>query len=140
MAAGLEANAVVPEGYVLQPLVGGGREMVIGATRDPHVGPLVMCGLGGVAVEVMRDVSFRPAPLGDDDAAAMLGELRGAALLGSFRGRPPADRSALVRSLVALGGLVAANPEMVECDVNPLFVLDEGRGCVAVDVRVRRSG
>lgn len=140
MAARLDAAAVVPEGYLVQPFVAGGREMILGATRDPHVGPLVMCGLGGVAVEAMRDVGFRPAPLSDADAEAMLGELRGAALLGPFRGRPPADRSALVRSLVALGDLVAANPEIVECDVNPLLLLDEGRGCVAVDARVRRSG
>lgn len=139
MAERLQA-AVAPEAYLLQPFVGGGREMIVGATRDPHAGPLVMCGLGGIGVEAMRDVSFRPAPLTDTDAEAMLGELRGAALLGPFRGRPPADRSALVRALVALGALVAANPEIVECDVNPLLVLDAGRGCVAVDARVRLSG
>ncbi|MEW6336948.1 MAG: acetate--CoA ligase family protein [Acidobacteriota bacterium] len=140
MAARLDAAGVAPDGYLLQRFVGGGREMILGATRDPHAGPLVMCGLGGVAVEAMRDVSFRPAPLSGADAEAMLSELRGEALLGAFRGRPPADRAALIRSLVALGGVIAANPEIAECDVNPLLVLDEGRGCVAVDARVRRSG
>jgi acetyl coenzyme A synthetase (ADP forming)-like protein len=137
MAARLAAAAVRPEGYLLQRMVPGGREVILGITRDPQVGALVMCGLGGVAVEALRDVAFRPAPLSAADAEAMLAELRGKALLGAFRGRRPADRAALVDALVALGALAAARPEIAECDVNPLLLLDEGQGCVAVDVRIR---
>jgi len=137
MAARLAAAGVRPEGYLLQRMVPDGREVILGITRDPQAGALVMCGLGGVAVEALRDVAFRPAPLGADDAEAMLAELRGKALLGAFRGRRPADRAALVGALVALGALAAAHPEIAECDVNPLLLLDEGQGCVAVDVRIR---
>ena len=130
--AGVEAPA-----FLLQRHVGGGREVILGALRDPVVGPLVMVGLGGVAAEALRDTSFRPAPISPADAEAMLDELRGRALLGPFRGRPAGDRAALVRALVALGGLAAANPALAECDVNPLLVLDDGRGVVAVDARIR---
>jgi acetyl coenzyme A synthetase (ADP forming)-like protein len=140
MAARLAAAGVRPEGFLLQRMVAGGREVILGITRDPQAGALVMCGLGGVAVEALRDVAFRPAPLSADDAEAMLGELRGKALLGAFRGREPADRAALVGALVALGAVAAAHPEIAECDVNPLILLDEGQGCVAVDVRVRIEG
>ena len=77
------------------------------------------------------------APIVASDADAMLGELRGGRLLGAFRGRPAGDVAALKQALVKLAALAAAHPEIAECDVNPLLVLDEGRGCVAVDVRVR---
>jgi acetyltransferase len=121
-------------------MVRGGLEVILGITRDPVVGPLVMCGLGGIAVEVWKDVSFRVAPIGETDAAEMLDELTGAPLLGAFRGRPARDRRALVSALVHLAAFAAAHPEVAECDVNPLLVLDEGQGCVAVDVRVRVTG
>lgn len=140
MAARLSSAGVRPEGYLLQRMVRGGREVILGVVRDPLAGALVMCGLGGVAVEALRDVAFRPAPLCRGDAEEMLNELRGRALLGPFRGRPPADRPALVAALVALGDLAAAHPEIAECDINPLLLLDEGEGCVAVDVRVRLEG
>jgi acyl-CoA synthetase (NDP forming) len=130
--AGVQAPA-----FLIQRHVGGGREVILGVLRDPVVGPLVMVGLGGVAAEALRDTSFRPAPLSPDDAEAMLDELRGRSLLGPFRGRPAGDRAALVRTLVALGGLAAANPALVECDANPLLVLDDGHGVVAVDARIR---
>ncbi|MBZ5588362.1 MAG: acetate--CoA ligase family protein [Acidobacteriia bacterium] len=128
---------VQPDGFLVQGQVVGGREAILGVTRDPAVGALVMVGLGGVAVEVWKDVSFRVAPIAEFDAEAMLGELRGRPLLGAFRGRPAGDIAALKRALVRLAALAAAHPEIAECDVNPLLVLDEGRGCVAVDVRIR---
>ncbi len=137
MAARLAAAGVRPDGYLLQRQIAGGREAILGITRDPAVGPLVMAGLGGVAVEVWRDVAFRLAPITAADARAMLAELRGAPLLGAFRGRSAGDVAAFADALVRLAALAAANPEIAECDVNPLLVLDEGRGCVAVDVRVR---
>ncbi|MGE5237146.1 MAG: acetate--CoA ligase family protein [Acidobacteriota bacterium] len=136
----LERAGAGVDGFLVQRQVRGGREVIIGLVRDPVAGPLVMCGLGGVAVEVMRDVAFRLAPVTAADAAGMLDELRGAGVLGSFRGRPAADRGALIAALVALGRLAAANPAIAECDVNPLLVLDAGQGCVAVDVRFRLAG
>jgi len=137
MCARLALAGVRTDGLLLQRQVQGGREVILGITRDPAIGSLVMVGLGGVAVEVWKDVSFRIAPIGRCDAEAMLDALAGAPLLGAFRGRPPADREALVEALVRLGALAAAHPEIEECDVNPLLVLDQKRGCVAVDVRVR---
>ncbi|MGD1149282.1 MAG: acetate--CoA ligase family protein [Thermoanaerobaculaceae bacterium] len=137
MEARLDAAGARREGFLLQGLVCGGREAIIGVTRDPVVGPLVMLGLGGVAVEVWKDVSFRVAPIAASDAEAMFRELRGGRLLGAFRGRPAGDVAALKQALVRLAALAAAHPEIAECDVNPLLVLDEGRGCVAVDVRIR---
>ena len=137
MEARLAAAGVRADGFLLQAHVCGGRETILGVTRDPAVGALVMLGLGGVAVEVWKDVTFRVAPLVASDADAMLGELRGGRLLGAFRGRPAGDIAALKDALVRLSALAAAHPEIAECDVNPLLVLDEGRGCVAVDARVR---
>jgi acyl-CoA synthetase (NDP forming) len=137
MRGRLARAGVQADGFLVQRHVTGGREVILGVVRDPLAGPLVMCGLGGIAVEVMRDVAFRPAPVSEMDAAAMLNELRGRPLLDAFRGRPAADRDALVAALVALGALAASNHELAECDINPLLVLDAGLGCVAVDVRVR---
>jgi acetyltransferase len=137
MSARLEAHGVRPAGFLVQRQVSGGRETIVGITRDPSAGPLVMCGLGGVAVEVWQDVSFRVAPVDRGEALAMVDSLRGARLLGSFRGRRPADRAALAAAIARLGALAAAHPELAECDVNPLLVGDDGDGCVAVDVRLR---
>jgi acetyl coenzyme A synthetase (ADP forming)-like protein len=137
MARRLAAADIAPEAYLLQRHVRGGLEVILGIVRDPAVGSLVLAGLGGVAVEVWHDVSMRLAPVTEAIAAAMLDELHGAPLLGAFRGRPPADREALVQALVRVSELAAAHPEIAECDINPLLVFERGRGCVAVDVRMR---
>ena len=137
MAARLRTAGVEPEGYLVQTMVTGGREAIVGVVRDPSIGPLVMCGTGGVAVEAWGDVSFRVAPVSPHDATAMVDELKGARLLGAFRGRPAGDRAALEDVIVKLAGLAAAHGELAECDINPLLVMPEGEGCVAVDVRVR---
>jgi acyl-CoA synthetase (NDP forming) len=131
-SAGIEA-----EGFLVQRQVCGGREVIVGITLDPAVGSLVMVGMGGVAVEVWKDFSLRVAPITAEDADAMLAELKLARLLDAFRGRTAADRTALIEALVRLSALAASHPEIVECDVNPLLVMDDGKGCVAVDVRVR---
>ncbi len=140
MESRLVRAGIEPDGYLVQKQVCGGREAILGITRDPVVGPLVMVGLGGVAVEVWKDASFRVAPITCEDAHDMLDELRGAALLGAFRGRTPGDRAALAEAMVRLAAVAADCPEIAECDVNPLLVMDEGNGCVAVDVRVRVAG
>jgi len=139
MAARLGAAGVAAEGFLVQRMVEGGREVIVGLSRDPTVGPLVMVGLGGVAVEVWRDVSLRPAPVSAATAGEMLDELRGRPILGSFRGRPPADVAALAEVVARLSRLALVG-DIAECDVNPLLVLPEGSGCVAVDVRVVLGG
>lgn len=138
MSQRLAAQGIAPEGFLLQRFLPGGRELILGVSRDPVVGPLVLCGLGGIAVEVWQDVALRLAPCSPQDAEAMLAELKGQGLLGSFRGQPPVDRRALVETIVRLSALAAGVPELVECDINPLLAFPEG--VVAVDVRVRLEG
>ncbi len=124
------------KGVQVQQMVTGGHEVIIGVKRDPTFGPLVMFGLGGIYVEVLADVSFRLAPLTEMDAWEMIDEVRSAKLLAGLRGAPPADRKALVDAIVRVGQLAANHPEIAELDINPLMVLPEGQGAVAVDARV----
>ena len=120
------------EGCAVQPMAAGGVEMILGVKRDPLFGPAVVCGFGGVLVEILRDVAVRVPPFDRAEAHAMLGELRGAALLRGARGRPPADVGALADAVVRLGAL-AASGRVRALDLNPLLVLPAGRGVVAVD-------
>jgi len=140
------AAAAHPEaelsGVLVQKMITGGQEVIVGVKRDPTFGPLVMFGLGGVYVEALADVSFRLAPLTAADAWDMLEEVRSAKLLAGLRGKPPADRDALVDLIVRVGRLAADHPEIAELDFNPVLVLPKGQvlgGCApvtAVDVRV----
>ena len=124
-------------GVLVQAMVTGAREMIVGVARDPQFGPVVTCGLGGVLVEVMRDVSRRIAPLAIDDARDMLASLRAAPALGAFRGRAPADVEAVADVLVRVARLaVDLDDRIAEIDVNPLMVRDAGEGAVAVDALV----
>ncbi len=123
-------------GVQVQQMIRGGQEMIVGVKRDPTFGPLIMFGLGGIYVEALRDVSFRLAPLTRLDAEEMIDEVRSARLLAGLRGAPPADRAALVDAIVRIGHLAADHPEIAELDVNPLLVLPQGQGAVAVDARV----
>jgi acetyltransferase len=134
------ARAVHPEadicGVLVQQMVRGGQEVILGVKRDPVFGPLVMFGLGGVYVEALADVSFRLAPLSRQEAEEMIAEVRSAKLLEGLRGASPADRSALVDAILRIGQLAADSPEIAELDVNPLIVLPAGQGALAVDVRI----
>ncbi len=123
-------------GVQIQKMIVGGQEVIVGVKRDPTFGPLVMFGLGGIYVEVLADVSFRLAPLTEADAWEMLAEVRAARLLAGVRGAAPADRAALVDAIVRVGRLAADHPQIAELDVNPLMVLAEGQGVVAVDARI----
>lgn len=120
--------------FLVQELVAGRREVMIGMVRDPQYGPAVMFGLGGIFTEVLRDVVFRLAPLTGREARAMLGAIRGHRLLGAVRGLPAVDTDALARSLVAVGRLACEHPEIAEIDVNPLII--RGARPVAVDALV----
>ncbi|MDJ1134083.1 acetate--CoA ligase family protein [Streptomyces iconiensis] len=127
------------DGVLVCQMVDPGVEMVVGITQDELFGPTVTVGLGGVLVEVLRDSAVRVPPFGEDQARAMLGELRGAALLDGVRGRPPADTDALVevilriqRMALELGG-DGQSGGLAELDINPLVVLPRGQGAVALD-------
>jgi hypothetical protein len=122
------------DGMLVQEMIRGNREFVLGVTRDAQFGPCVMFGLGGVFTEALRDVSFRVAPVSELDAEEMIEEIKTRALLDEFRGSPAVDREALVRAIRGLGDLALSRDEIAEVDVNPLII--EGRRPVAVDALV----
>ena len=115
--------------------VEGGVEVIVGAKQDPAFGALVLCGLGGVLAEVLKDVSLRLAPVDSGQARAMLDSLKGKALLEGFRGAPKVDQEALTGVISKVAGLAAAVPEILELDLNPLMAGPEG--VIAVDARAR---
>jgi len=120
--------------FLVQEMVEGRRELMIGMVRDPQFGPCVMFGLGGVFTEVLQDVVFRVAPLAESEARAMLRGIRAHRMLESVRGMPAVDAASLSRSLMAVGRIGLDHPEIVAIDVNPLIARD--RTAVAVDALV----
>jgi acyl-CoA synthetase (NDP forming) len=130
------AGAVL-EGVLLQREVRGGIEALVGVTTDPTFGPLVVCGLGGVMVELIHDVAFRLTPVTDIDAQEMMASLKTGRLLDGYRGAVPGDREALAAVLQRVSALIEAIPELTEMDLNPVKVLPPGKGAVVVDARMR---
>jgi len=124
------------QGVMVQEMVTGGKEVILGMSRDPQFGPLLMFGLGGIYVEVLKDVTFRVAPITARDAEEMIREIRSFPLLLGVRGEKPADLEALVEGLQRLSQLAMELPEVLEMDINPLMVRPAGEGAVAVDVRM----
>jgi acetyl coenzyme A synthetase (ADP forming)-like protein len=124
-------------GVTVHTMVRDGLETIVGMTRDPAFGALILFGLGGVQVEILKDVYFRVHPLTDLDAAQMVRGIRGAKLLEGFRGSPPGDVPALEQAILRVSQLAGEFPEIAELDLNPLKVLPPGRGVVALDARVR---
>jgi acetyl coenzyme A synthetase (ADP forming)-like protein len=125
------------DGVLLQRQIAGGLEALVGVTTDPTFGPLLVCGLGGVLVELLRDVAFHLSPLTDVDAAEMLDKLKARALLDGYRGAPPGDRAALIDVVRRVSALVEVVPELRELDLNPVKVLPPGKGAIVVDARIR---
>jgi acetyltransferase len=123
-------------GVSVQEMVEGGREVILGMSRDTQFGPLLMFGMGGIYVEVLKDVSFRVAPLSRRDAEEMVREIRSYPLLASFRGGEPADEGAVVEALLRISRLSTDFPEIQELDVNPLLALPRGKGVRAIDCRM----
>lgn len=123
-------------GCQVQEMVHGGREVLLGMSRDPQFGPLVAFGLGGIYVEALKDVSFRVAPFSPREADEMIREIRAYRLLEGVRGEPPSDHMAMVDALLRISQLVSDFPEIVELDINPLMVFEEGRGAMAIDMRL----
>ncbi|MCW5574559.1 MAG: acetate--CoA ligase family protein [Burkholderiales bacterium] len=125
------------EGFLVEEMAPAGHELVVGGLRDPQFGPLVMVGLGGIFVEIFKDVSFRLCPIARIDAEEMLDELKAAAILKGARGGKPASREAIIDVLLKIGGedglLLKHAADISEADINPLIVSETG--AVAVDAR-----
>ncbi len=135
MAEKLAASGQAPVAFVVQQMISGGVEMLVGIAHDPQFGPVVACGAGGVFVELMRDVSVRLTPLTKYDASEMIRSLKSFPLLTGFRGSPPADIAALEDGLLRLSAMAEDLPQIAELDCNPFVVLE--RGAVILDARVR---
>jgi len=124
------------QGVEVTEMVQGGTEMIVGAKKDPSFGPVVMVGLGGIYVEVMKDVAFRSYPLAREDVLSMIREIRSYPLLLGVRGESPKDIRTLVDTILLLGEIVSTCRDISDIEINPLVVYDEGRGARAVDVRI----
>ncbi len=128
------------EGVLVQEMIGGAREVVLGVTRTAQFGPVVMFGVGGVLVELLGEVAFRRPPLGPEDLDRMIGDTRAAAWLGAHRGRPAGDLAALRRALLTVSDLALADLGIDQLEVNPLLVRNEGGGVIAVDSVIVLAG
>jgi acyl-CoA synthetase (NDP forming) len=122
------------EGVSVQPMGKPGIEVIIGVIKDPSFGPTIMFGLGGVFVEVLKDVAFRIIPIEESDAFDMINEIKGKKLLEGYRGQEPADVACLQQMLVKLSDFVNETPEIQEIDMNPVFAYKDG--AVVVDARI----
>jgi acetyltransferase len=124
------------EGVLVQPMVTGGRELILGGRQDPNFGPVVLVGLGGIFVEIFEEAAVRVAPISEREALEMVESLRGYPILRGARGHKPADVESLVEALLRLAQLMTDFPEIKELDINPLRVFHEREGCRALDARV----
>jgi acetyltransferase len=138
MAAGEKAVAAADiDGVLMQPMVRANTEMIVGSTRDARLGHVMVAGVGGVLVELLKDVALRLPPLSPDEARAMIEETRTSKLLAGYRGKPAADQAALVRALVAFSALLAELGDAIdEIEINPLFVQDDGEGARVGDALI----
>lgn len=127
------------EGVLVQETVKGARELMLGLVRDPQFGPCVMAGLGGVLTEIVRDISFRMAPVEEIEARDMLAELRSNDILGNFRGQAPADGDALCRAVAAVGRIGLEHTGVAEIDINPVIIRPDG-SFAAVDALIVLKG
>jgi acetyltransferase len=137
------ARRMAPEAWIagvsVQEMVTGGRELILGMSRDPQFGPLLMFGLGGINVEVLKDVAFRVAPVMRNEAVDMVREIRAYPLLASFRGSAPSDEGGIVDAILRVSRLSLDFPEIQELDINPVMVMPKGRGIRAIDCRMTVS-
>ncbi|MBR0567064.1 acetate--CoA ligase family protein [Azoarcus sp. L1K30] len=126
-------------GALVTPMAKKGTEVIIGVSRDPIFGPVLMFGLGGIFVEILKDVAFRAIPLSQHDAESMVDQLKARKVLEGARGEPPADKAALVDLLLKVSGIVSAYPQISELDLNPVIAYPEGYAAVDARVIVNRS-
>jgi acetyltransferase len=134
------AKRFMPEALILgvavEEMIGPGKEVILGSSRDPSFGSLLMFGLGGIYVETLKDVSFRIAPLSLSEVDSMIREIRSYPILKGVRGEEPSDLIAVKEALLRLSQLVTDFPEILEMDINPLMVLAAGKGAVVIDSRL----
>ncbi len=123
-------------GVLIQKMLDQGKECILGVTRDPGLGPVLMFGLGGIYTETLRDVSFRMAPLRENEAEGMIHEIRAIKLLQGVRGEAPSDLTAIAECLLRLSQFVNDHPRIQELDINPLLVYPRGKGAMAADARI----
>ena len=127
----------VIDGVFVQEMLKPGLEVIVGVNNDPQFGPMVLCGLGGVFVEIFKDTALYPAPLNENEARLMLKRLKAWPMFNGYRGRPPLDVEALVRTITAVGRLASEKRDTLkELDINPLFVYEAGQGLYAADALV----
>jgi acyl-CoA synthetase (NDP forming) len=146
---GVELNIAGPEAlkeaflhmssdlYLLQKMAPPGAEMIVGARYDREFGHVILLGLGGIFVEILKDTAIRVVPINGNIAREMIDELKGTSMLKGYRGKPPADVGALEGVLVNISQLLTEHPEVADIDVNPVIVLEQGKGCVIVDAKIR---
>lgn len=121
-------------GVAVQNMAPAGIEVIVGMTSDPQFGSVMMFGLGGIMVEVLKDVSFRLIPLTERDAMQMIDEIKGSAILEGVRGKPPVDKNALCDAILKVAAFVESHPEVKELDLNPIIAYP--KGVIAVDARM----
>ena len=122
------------EGVLITPMAPKGIEVIVGASRDPVFGPVLLFGLGGIFVEIFEDVAFRAIPLSRDDAHSMIDQIKARKVLDGVRGEAAVDKESLVDLLLKISSIVDAHPQIAELDLNPVIALDDG--CTVVDTRI----
>ncbi|OPX95952.1 MAG: succinyl-CoA synthetase subunit alpha [Syntrophorhabdus sp. PtaU1.Bin002] len=133
-------KAMAGDLYLIQEMARDGIDTIVGGKRDPEFGPVVIFGLGGIFVEVLKDVTIRVAPISERDAREMIDEIKGAPLLKGARGKAVADTESLARAIAAVSRLLVDQPGIQTIDINPLRVFEEGKGCSALDVKMEYVG
>jgi acyl-CoA synthetase (NDP forming) len=131
---GIEVD--LSRGVFISDFADMGTEIIVGVTKDPQFGHALMAGLGGIFVEVLKDVSFRLIPFSEADAREMLSELKAYKILEGVRGEGPRDVDALIKVMLAVSKMIEENPEIIELDCNPTFVYEKGKGAIVVDARI----
>lgn len=141
MASGKNYNPDADiKGVLVQKMVPPGQEVILGVTKYPGFGHLLMFGLGGIYVELFKNVTFRLAPIGRNNARRMIRSIKGFEILDGFRGKPKADIEKLEKLLVGLSAMVVNHPQIKEMDINPLFVHEEGKGATVADIIITFDG
>lgn len=130
--------SVLIHGVSVQKMAKPGTEVIIGTSQDPQFGPVIMFGLGGIFVEVLKDVSFRMIPLNRQDALEMMEEIKGYPLLKGYRGKEPADLDTLTEMILKVSRVIENNPEIKELELNPIMAYQ--KGALAVDARIILEG
>jgi acetyl-CoA synthetase (ADP-forming) len=124
------------KGIQLQPMLSGGKEVILGMVHDPTFGPMMMFGLGGIYIEILKDIRFAIAPVDEREARDMITGIKTYPLLAGIRGEKPSDIDALVDIILRVSSLVCDFPEIEEFEINPMMVFEKGKGALSVDLRL----